>query len=110
MRILELFVQLYIWDFSGQTPNFLLNDNNKNTKDFPRQPEQDVSVVFTKFQTLQYIYIINPSYTAIGKNTISTYLIMKLRFWYHGHKIILLKLVTMYDMHKTFKIVMTVKV
>ncbi|CAH1436150.1 unnamed protein product [Lactuca virosa] len=33
---------LYIWDFSGQTANFLLNDNSKNTKDFPRQAEQDI--------------------------------------------------------------------
>ncbi|KAI3723602.1 hypothetical protein L2E82_35331 [Cichorium intybus] len=33
---------LHIRDFSGQTANFLLNNNSKNTKDSPRQPDQDI--------------------------------------------------------------------
>lgn len=107
MRNLELFVQLYIWDFSGQTANFLLNDNSKNTKDVPRQPEQDVSCIWMLITALFELYktwnhpmsltackvsyiaiyafkccIINPSYTLtlckIMKNTISRNLILKL--------------------------------
>lgn len=42
----ELFLQLRIWDFSGQTALYCLNDQNKTMKDSERQSEQDVCVAF----------------------------------------------------------------
>lgn len=36
-------VQLRLWDFSGQTRLFFLNDENKFLKESQKQPEQDVS-------------------------------------------------------------------
>lgn len=33
---------LYIWDFSGETTQFLLSENNKNLKESPRQSDQDI--------------------------------------------------------------------
>lgn len=43
------FSQLYIWDFSGQTTQFFVNDKSKSPRDCQRPPDQEVSFGFFGF-------------------------------------------------------------
>ena len=42
-------VQLRIWDFSGQTALFFINDKTKFPKDCQQQSDQEVSVFYFIF-------------------------------------------------------------